>query len=78
MLIVDGALIPARDPQVAEQSKNYRYSTNYELVIDPDTHLAVAVGRPLLGHRNDSETWAESGVKDVVGHTVATGQSMGV
>lgn len=27
VLIVDGTLVPTRDHQVAEQSKNYRYST---------------------------------------------------
>ncbi|GHF61636.1 hypothetical protein GCM10018787_07400 [Streptomyces thermodiastaticus] len=49
VLIVDGTLDPTRDHQVAEQSKNYRYSTNHQVVIDTDTRLVVAVGRPLPG-----------------------------
>lgn len=42
---------------VAEQSKNYRYSTNHQVVIDADTRLVVAVGRPLPGNRNDCKAW---------------------
>ncbi|MFF9627285.1 transposase [Streptomyces griseosporeus] len=53
MLIVDGTLVPTRDHAAAEQSKNYRYSTNHQVVIDADTRLVVAVGRPLPGNRND-------------------------
>lgn len=34
VLIVEGDLVPTRDHQVAEQSKNYRYSTNHQVVID--------------------------------------------
>ncbi|MFF7952460.1 transposase [Streptomyces griseorubiginosus] len=37
MLIVDGTLVPTRDDAVAEQSKNNRYSTNHQVVIDADT-----------------------------------------
>lgn len=32
VLIVDGTLVPTRDHQIAEQSKNYRYSTNHQAV----------------------------------------------
>ncbi len=53
VLIVDGTLVPTRDHTVAEQSKNYRYSTNHQVVIDADTRLVVAVGRPVAGNRND-------------------------
>ncbi|MFI5828487.1 transposase [Streptomyces sp. NPDC051578] len=49
VLIVDGTLVPTRDHKVAEQSKNYRYSTNHQVVIDADTGLVVVVGRPLPG-----------------------------
>ncbi|MDH6546040.1 hypothetical protein M2162_000137 [Streptomyces sp. SAI-041] len=63
VLIVDGTLVPTRDHQVAEQSKNYRYSTNHQLVIDADTPLVVAVGRPLPGNRNDCKAWELSGAK---------------
>ncbi|SOE06538.1 Helix-turn-helix of DDE superfamily endonuclease [Streptomyces sp. Ag109_G2-15] len=52
MLIVDGTLIPTRDHTIAEQSKNYRYSTNHQVVIDADTRRIVAVGRPVPGNRN--------------------------
>jgi hypothetical protein len=64
VLIVDGTLVPTRDHAVAEQSKNYRYSTNHQVVIDADTRLVVVVGRPLPGNRNDCTAWEESGAKD--------------
>ncbi|MGW2183910.1 transposase [Streptomyces sp. NPDC001732] len=71
VLIVDGTLVPTRDHKVAEQSKNYRYSTNHQVVIDADTRLVVMVGRPLPGNRNDCRAWAESGAKAAVGNTMA-------
>lgn len=58
-----------RDHSVAEQSKNYRYSTNHQVVIDADTRLVVAVGRPLPGNRNDCKAWELSSTKDAVGKT---------
>lgn len=61
VLIVDGTLVPTRDHQVAAQSKNYRYSTNHRVVIDADTELVVALGKPLRGNRNDCRAWADSG-----------------
>jgi DDE superfamily endonuclease/DDE family transposase len=67
VLIVDHTLVPTRDHTVAEQSKNYRYSTNHQVVIDADTRLVVAVGRPLPGNRNDCKAWELSGAKDAVG-----------
>ncbi|KPI22272.1 transposase IS4 family protein [Actinobacteria bacterium OV320] len=70
VLIVDGTLVPTRDHSVAEQSKNYRYSTNHQVVIDADTRLVVVVGQPLPGNRNDCRAWTESGVKDAVGKTL--------
>lgn len=70
MLIVDGTLVPTRDHNVAEQSKNYRYSTNHQVVIDADTRRVVVVGRPLPGNRHDARDWAESGTKDAVGTTM--------
>ncbi len=63
-LIVDGTLVPTRDHTVAEQSKNYRYSTNLQVVIDANTRLTVAIGRPLPGNRNDCRAcraYTESG-----------------
>jgi hypothetical protein len=70
VLIVDGTLVPTRDHAVAEQSKNYRYSTNHQVLIDADTCLVVVVGRPLPGNRNDCRAWAESGARDAVGATM--------
>ncbi len=49
VLIVDGTLVPTRDHTVAEQSKNYRYSTNHQVVVDADTRLFVVIGRPCPG-----------------------------
>lgn len=69
VLIVDGTLVPTRDHEVAEQSKNYRYSTNHQVVIDADTRLVVVVGRPLPGNRNDCKAWELSGAKEAVGRT---------
>ncbi|MCT9010644.1 transposase [Streptomyces rhizosphaerihabitans] len=68
VLIGDGTLVPTRDHTVAEQSKNYRYSTNHQVVTDAGTRLVVVVGRPLPGNRNDCKAWELSGAKDAVGH----------
>ncbi len=65
VLIVDGTLIPTRDHAVAAKSKDYRYSTNHQVVIHADTQLVVAVGTPLPGNRNDLEAFGESGVDHV-------------
>lgn len=62
VLIVDGTPVPTRDHGVAAKSKNYRYSTDHQVVIDADTRLVVAVGTPSPGHRNDSVAFGESGV----------------
>ncbi|MGY0489141.1 transposase [Streptomyces sp. WG-D5] len=70
VLIVDGTLVPTRDHMVAEQSKNYRYSTNHQVVIDADSRLVIVVGRPLPGNRNDCKAWEESGAKAAVGNTM--------
>jgi hypothetical protein len=67
VLVVDGTLVPTRDHTVAEQSKNYRYSTNHQVVIDADSRLVVAVGRPVTGNRNDCKAWELSGAKAAVG-----------
>ncbi|MGX1509560.1 transposase [Streptomyces collinus] len=70
VLIVDGTLVPTRDHTIAEQSKNYRYSTAHQVVIDADARLVVLVGRPLPGNRHDSRGWGESGAKAAVGKTM--------
>ncbi|MFE2562226.1 transposase [Streptomyces sp. NPDC059352] len=69
ILIADGTLVPTRDRTVAERSKNYRYSTNHQVVIDADTRRVVVVGRPLPGNRNDCKAWELSGAKNAVGNT---------
>lgn len=69
MLIVDGTLVPTRDHQVAEHSKNYRYSTNHQVIIGADTRLIVVVGRPSPGNRKDCKAWEESKAKAAVGRT---------
>ena len=61
VLIVDGTLVPTCDHEVAAPSRNYRYSTNHQVVIDADIELVVALGRPLPGNRNDCRAWTESG-----------------
>ncbi|MFF5030118.1 transposase [Streptomyces collinus] len=70
VLIVDGTLVPTRDRTIAEQSKNYRYSTAHQVVIDADTRLVVVIGRPLPGNRHDSRGWEESGASAAVGATM--------
>ncbi len=70
VLIVDGTLVSTRDHTVAERSKNYRYSTNHQVVIYADTRRVVVVGRPLALNRNDCKAWEESGAKAAVGKTL--------
>jgi hypothetical protein len=60
--IVDGTLVPTRDRNLAASSKNYRYSTNLQVVIDANSRLVVAIGDPLPDSRNDCRAFAESGV----------------
>nr|WP_329163759.1 transposase [Streptomyces anulatus] len=69
VLIVDGTLVPTRDHTVAEQSKNYRYSTNHQVVVDADSCLVVVVGQPLPGNHNDCKAEELSGAKASVGST---------
>ncbi|MFE1782223.1 transposase [Streptomyces sp. NPDC059506] len=66
VLIVDGTLVPTRDRSVAASSKNYRYSTNHQVVIDAETRLDVAVGKPLPGNAGDCRAWKDSGAKAAV------------
>lgn len=70
VLIADGTLVPTRDHTIAEQSKNYRYSTNHQVVIDADTRRVVVVGQPLPGNRNDCRAWEQSSAKAAVGKTM--------
>ncbi|MGY5058502.1 transposase family protein [Streptomyces sp. 900105755] len=50
-------------------SRNCRYATNHQVVIDADSRLVVVVRRPLPGNRNDCKAWQLSGAKDAVGKT---------
>ncbi|MEU6783130.1 transposase [Nonomuraea angiospora] len=60
--IVDGTLIPVRDRDVGASSKNYRFSANVQVIIDADTRLVVATGRPAPGNRADAHVWRDSGL----------------
>ncbi len=64
VLIIDGTLVPTRDHAIAAPSKNYRYSTNHQVVIHADSQLVTAIGIPLPGNRNDCKAFAESGVDE--------------
>ncbi|MEF9909113.1 transposase family protein [Streptomyces sp. P5-A9] len=75
VLIADGTLVPTRDHTIAERSKNYRYSTDHQVVIDADTRHVVLVGRPLPGNRKDCKAWEESGAKAAVGTTTTIADS---
>lgn len=68
VLIVDGTLVPARDHSVAKESKNFRYSTNHQVVIDAFRRLIIVVGRP-PGNGNDCKAWEESRAKAAIGNT---------
>jgi hypothetical protein len=63
VLIVDGTLVPTHDRKVTAPSKNYRYSVNMQVVIDANTRLAVAVGRPVPGNHNDCTAFRDSGAE---------------
>jgi hypothetical protein len=65
VLIVDGTLVPTRDHAVAASSKNYRYSTNMQVMIDAATRLVVAVGQPQPGNRNDCVAYSASRIDRV-------------
>jgi hypothetical protein len=73
VLVVDGTLVPTRDRQVAAPSKNYRYSTNHQVVIDADTQLVVALGTPLPGNRNDCKAFGDSGAEHACRNTTVIG-----
>lgn len=50
---MDGTLVPVRDWTITASSKLYRYSVNMQVVIDANTRMVVAVGRPVPGNHND-------------------------
>lgn len=64
--IVDGTLVPTRGHTVAASSKNYRHSTNVQVLIDASTRLVVAVGQPQPGNRNDCQAYTTSQIDRAV------------
>jgi DDE superfamily endonuclease/Helix-turn-helix of DDE superfamily endonuclease len=62
VLIVDGTLVPTHDRSMSASSKNYRYSVNMQVVIDANTRLTVAIGKPTPGNHNDCSAYRDSGV----------------
>ena len=63
--IVDGTMVPVRDRDVAASSRNYRFSANVQVVIDADTRLVIATGRPVPGNVNDAQALRRSGMAEV-------------
>ncbi|WP_412539698.1 transposase family protein [Longispora sp. K20-0274] len=59
--IVDGTLVPVRDRELAASSKNYRFSANVQIIIDADSRLVVATGKPVRGNVNDAQAYRDSG-----------------
>ncbi|GAB1340359.1 hypothetical protein ACE1SV_69490 [Streptomyces sp. E-15] len=57
VLIVGSTLVPTRDHTIAERSKNYRYSTNHQVVID----AAPAWSSPSAGRYPVTATTARRG-----------------
>lgn len=41
--------MPTRDRNLSSSSKNYRYPTNLQVVIDANTHLTTAIGKTVAG-----------------------------
>ncbi|WP_170127891.1 transposase family protein [Euzebya rosea] len=60
---VDGTLIPTRDKTTAGRSKNYRYSTNAQILSRRADLLVVAVHGGGPGHRNDAIHFRGSGLQ---------------
>jgi len=80
VLIVDGTLVPVHDAKVANSSKNYRRSSNIQVLIDADTRLTIAVAGPLPGSRNDTLAYRESGIDAAAGdaYVMATGATRAI
>ncbi|MBB6395556.1 hypothetical protein BKA00_002470 [Actinomadura coerulea] len=64
-----GAWFPPRDHTIAKRSKNYRHSTDHQVVIDAGTRLVVVVDTPLARNRNHCKAWEESDAMAAVGKT---------
>ena len=79
VLIVEGTLVPTRDRAVGASSKNYRNSTNLQVLVHADSRLVLAVGDPQPGNRNDCTAYRASGVDQHTGkaHVLADGGYQG-
>ncbi len=61
---MDGTLITVRDRSVAASSRNYRFSANVQVFVDPDARLVVAAARPVPGATADAHAWRASGFSE--------------
>ncbi len=52
--IVDGTLVPTRDPSTAAKSKNYRWSCNAQVLVRASDLRVIAVAAGGPGNRNDT------------------------
>ncbi|MGW4540721.1 transposase family protein [Streptomyces chartreusis] len=55
VLIADGNLVPTRDHTIAEQSKNYRYSINHQVVIADGGYRGTGLVIPHRSEKGQSE-----------------------
>lgn len=72
--IVDGSLVPTRDRSISASSRNYRYSTNLQVVIDANSRPGVLSrdnGVGVLAGRADEST--SSGVTPTGSFTFGAG-----
>ncbi len=58
--------VPTHDRTITALSKNYRFSVNMQVVIDANTRLVTAVGRPVPGNHNDCTAYRDSGAEEAV------------
>jgi hypothetical protein len=60
--IVDGTLVPVRDRKVGASSRNYRFSTNVQVIMDAEPRLVVTAARPVPGNTDDAKASQDSGL----------------
>lgn len=78
---LDGTLIPTRDHRTASQSKNYRYSTNAQVLSRGRDLAVVAICGGGPGNRNDIVHYRASELPDLAashGRVLADGGDRGV
>ena len=66
--IVDGTLIPTRDHSRSAKSKNYRRSTNVQVVCRRRDRRVVFVGHAWPGNRRDAVVFRETVPDEIVHH----------